>query len=236
MSGATSGPGPGSEEDLDILAAEYALGVLAPQEMRALEALSFINPAVASSIAAWEDRLAPLVGVVAPITPPPTLWRRLALATGIEAQVVPLQRPAERRAARAGPWQAMTAGAVAIAASLAFLLYTQPVPTAPLVAALTPYNSPGATFLVRVGNDGVATVTALGDTGVPQGRALELWALRPAATVPVSLGLLPSSGRARLTIQQPADTQLLVSQEPPGGSPTKLPTGPVVYQGKLSGT
>jgi anti-sigma-K factor RskA len=49
------------------------------------------------------------------------------------------------------------------------------------------------------------------------------------------MGLLPDSGRKPLTISAQSGTQLLVSQEPEGGSPTKAPTGPVVYAGKLTG-
>ena len=222
-------PGP---EDLDLRAAEYALGVLDPAEARALEALSFDNPALATSIADWEARLAPLVGVLTPLPPPAVLWQRLALATGIESVI----QPAARRGGGwrgAGLWRATTAGALAVAASLAFLLYTAPVQTNPLIAALVPSGVQGATFLVRVGPDGKASVAAVGDPAVPQGRSLELWALK--AGVPVSIGLLPSAGRGQLTIDQPADTQLLVTQEAAGGSRTRQPTLPVIYAGKLTG-
>jgi anti-sigma-K factor RskA len=131
----------------------------------------------------------------------------------------------------------MTVGSLALAAGMAYLLLVKPpVPEGPgpLVAALSPYGSPGATFLVRVGANGAATVVAVGDTNVPQGRSLELWAVNGTAA-PVSMGLLPDSGRKPLTIEAVAGTQLLVSQEPAGGSPSKAPTGPVVYAGKLTG-
>jgi anti-sigma-K factor RskA len=104
---------------------------------------------------------------------------------------------------------------------------------APLMAALSPYGGPGATFLVRVEPDGSATVVAVGNPNVPQDRSLQLWALQPNATTPVSMGLLPSSGRVRLNIPVPSGTQLLVSQEPVGGSPR--PTLPPVLAGTLSG-
>jgi hypothetical protein len=63
----------------------------------------------------------------------------------------------------------------------------------------------------------------------------ELWALSKGATIPVSLGVLPADGRlvrAQAQDHRP-DTQLLISLEPKGGSPSGLPTGPVVYGGKL---
>lgn len=227
----------GPADEADMLAAEYVMGALEPAAARAVEARALAEPAVAAGIAAWELRLAALTAVVEPQTPPPVLWKRLALATGIESVIQAL--PARRRA---NPWRAATGVSMAVAAGLAFLLLTKPpvpVAGAPLVAALSPYGGPGATFLVRVGADGATTVVAVGDTNVPQGRSLELWSVAGTAA-PVSLGLMPASGRATLTT--PAGTtpagngaQLLVSQEPEGGSPTKAPTGPVVYAGKLTG-
>ena len=71
------------------------------------------------------------------------------------------------------------------------------------------------------------------------GKAHELWVL-PAKGDPVSLGLLPTSGEARrpLTAAQRAALagakQLAVSLEPAGGSPTGLPTGPVLHVAPLT--
>jgi anti-sigma-K factor RskA len=235
MSDDLDGLTPRDEQDLQ--AAEYVMGLLPHNQARALEALALNDATVAASISAWELRMAPLAAVVQPVPPPPVLWRRLALAAGID-NVVQLEtraRPQPRRGA--GLWQGMTVGSLALAAGMAYLLLIKPpVPAGPepLMAALSPYGAPGATFLVRVGADGAATVVAVGDTNVPQGRSLELWAVNGSAA-PVSMGLLPDSGRKPLTISAPAGSQLLVSQEPEGGSPTKAPTGPVVYAGKLTG-
>lgn len=220
-------------EEHDMQAAEYVLGALPPAQARALEALALHDGTVRASIAAWEARLAPLAELVEPQTPPAVLWRRLALAAGIDSVI---QAPPRR--SRQVFWKAMTAGSMALAAGLAFLLFAKPISVAapePLMAALSPLSSPGATFLVRVAGDGTATVVAVGDTNVPVGRALELWAVAGAGAAPVSLGLLPPSGTARLTIPVQPGTQLLVSQEQAGGSPTKAPTTTPIYGGKLIG-
>lgn len=222
------------QDEQDLHAAEYVIGLLPPHQARALEALALNDSTVAASVAAWERRLAPLADVVDPVTPPPVLWRRLALAAGIDSVIQPEISARSQFPRGLAVWKGLTAGSLAIAAALAYLLLVKPPVPAPLIAALTPYNSPGATFLIRVGPDGAATVVAVGDTNVPQGRALELWAVTGTAA-PVSLGLLPDNGRKPLTISAPAGTQLLVSQEPVGGSTTKAPTGPVVYAGKLTG-
>jgi anti-sigma-K factor RskA len=72
-----------------------------------------------------------------------------------------------------------------------------------------------------------------GAIAVPSDRDLELWALAKGETRPRSLGVLPASGR-RLVAALAPDTQLLVSLEPRGGSPTGQPTGPVVYGGTIT--
>jgi anti-sigma-K factor RskA len=68
---------------------------------------------------------------------------------------------------------------------------------------------------------------------VQPGKDLELWLVEPGAR-PRSLGVLPSSGkRFDLPASPPAQSQLLVSLEPAGGSPTGAPTGQVLYGGTL---
>jgi anti-sigma-K factor RskA len=70
-------------------------------------------------------------------------------------------------------------------------------------------------------------------------RVLELWLIGPGEK-PRSLGLI-DAGRpvhinlpAELIQRIAADATLAVSLEPPGGSPTGLPTGPVIANGKLT--
>jgi len=66
-------------------------------------------------------------------------------------------------------------------------------------------------------------------------RAYELWALPGAGAAPVSLGLMPKSGRGTLQLNDAQrlalsrSRQIAVSLEPPGGSPTGAPTGPVLF-------
>lgn len=226
---------PGEEQD--VKAAEYVVGLLTPAEARAVEALALHDPAMASSIADWQTRLAPLTGLVEPMTAPPALWQRLALATGIESVMRTPLAPRARRERGAGWWQAATGAALALAAGMGFLLLQKPPAgpaPQPLLAALSPYGSPGATFLVRVGPDGRPTVVAVGNATVPAGRTLQLWAVAGSAA-PVSVGLIPATGTATFGVPVAAGTQLLVSQEPAGGSPQAGPTGPVVYAGRLVG-
>ena len=66
-----------------------------------------------------------------------------------------------------------------------------------------------------------------------------MWMLPAGGAKPISLGLLPSSGIAKEALSPrqmralKEASGLAVSIEPPGGSPTGLPTGPVVYKAPL---
>lgn len=227
---------PGAD-DPDLAAAEYVLGTLPPDQARAVEALALADPAVAASVLWWQQRLAPLADAVAPAPPPPELWRRLALATGIEGQRVRRERTAPWRRAwdSLDLWRSATFGAMAAAAALGFvLLRPAPGPLPEFLAALSPVGTPGATFIVRIGADGAAVIVAASLPDRPAERALELWALPAGASIPVSLGVLPRDGRARFQAPARTGTQLLLSDEPLGGSPTGQPTGPVVYQGAVT--
>ena len=68
------------------------------------------------------------------------------------------------------------------------------------------------------------------------GRSLELWAL-PRGGKPRSLGVVSPQNRMNLKLVAAADQALgdvpalAISLEPPGGSPTGQPTGPVLYSG-----
>ena len=220
--------------DRDLLAAEYVLGTLEGDEADQAARLQRDDPAFAAAVRAWEARLVPLANAVAPVTPPPELWGRIAAATGADIAaaaradtVVPLSF---RRRLRV--WQASTGVALAIAASLAAFVVVRPVPT-PRVAILAPVAGGVPVLVATAEPDGALEVRPNGTIVVPDNRDLELWALAAGETRPRSLGVLPATGRT-LTAALPPGTQLLVSLEPRGGSPTGQPTGPVLYGGRLT--
>lgn len=217
-------------DDPMLLAAEYALGSLDLAGMRLAEAQAAQDPAFAAEIVFWQDRLSPLNAVIAPVTPPPALWARLALATGIGG--------APQRRSGAALWKASTAVSLAIAASLALFAFL-PRPPAPMAgpprfaAALAPASAP-ARFLAFARPDGAITVAGLGASPAPAGRDFQLWALPKGAAAPVSLGVLPPGGGVVQPVDRASDQeQLLVSDEPAGGSPTGQPTGAVLFAGTL---
>ncbi len=234
-------------EEIQVLAGEYVLGALDAAEMRIVRLRAAADPALARAITAWEHRLAPLAETVAPVAPPAALWSRIAAATeevgegpaGLQApaeRLVPPARPPRPLRAppprRVWPWQAATVAALALAAGFAAVALLPHHEPAEQVAALSPPNAAGPGFVAEVRRDGSMVLTALAPVPVPAGRDLELWILPKGATAPRSLGVVTAAGR-RIVLPTPPTpgTQLMVSVEPKGGSPTGAPTGPVVYAG-----
>jgi anti-sigma-K factor RskA len=209
-------------EEHDMLAAEYALGCLDPAETREAERRMTEDPSFAREVAAWQTRLAPLAAHVPELQPPSGLWHRIDASTS--AVVVPLRR--------LRIWQASTWAALALAASVAAFVLLRPVQPA-RVAVLAPIASGTPVLLATAEPGGRLVIRPNGAISVPSEKDLELWALAKGETRPRSLGVLPSEGKT-LTASLANDTQLLVSLEPHGGSPTGLPTGPVLYAGTLT--
>ncbi|MDE2514399.1 MAG: anti-sigma factor [Rhodospirillales bacterium] len=246
-----------SPEDRDLLAGIYVLGVLDLEECRTVEDMARLDPAMAEAIEAWQNRLAPLATLVTPVAPPPILWPRIATSLGIEAAPHPLpaalglvqadpsgQTALSGQAARrpsvagrvwrsTGFWRGSTAAALAIAAGIAAFALFQPPPPPRFTAALAPLHAPGAAFIAETESDGALLVRPIAPVSVQPGKDLELWALAPGAKVPRPLGVLPAIGKRVTGLKLAADTQIMISLEPQGGSPTGLPTGPVLWAGTL---
>jgi anti-sigma-K factor RskA len=211
---------PRNPETVDALAAEYVLGTLRGAARRRFERWRASEWHIARRVAAWEDRLMPLLYSLPPVTPSPQVW------AAIERRIRPERRPLRALAA-----------AVALVAVLAggFLVWRASVaPQFEVIAAIAPADAP-AVWNIELDRD-LTRLRAV-TVGTPPehaGRSLELWAL-PAEGAPVSLGLLPASGRLEraLSANQAAalrvSPNVAVSLEPSGGSPTGAPTGPVLF-------
>ncbi len=215
------------EPDRDLLAAEFVLGSLEGQERGEAERLLAADPASARSVAVWQQRLTPLAAHIAPVAPPVDLWRSIeaSIDPPVPANVVTFRR-------RVRFWQATTAGALAVAASLAaFLVLRQPEQLR--VAMLAPVSGGAPVLMATAEGTGELIVRPTVSISVPTDKDLELWALPQGETKPRSLGVLPPSGTS-LAASLALNTQLLVSLEPKGGSPTGQPTGPVLYGGWLT--
>ncbi|MCM3712436.1 hypothetical protein, partial [Sporosarcina luteola] len=64
-------------EDIDALAAEYALGTLPAAERASVALRARLEPTLAAAIEGWERRLSPLAETIAAREVPPELWSKI---------------------------------------------------------------------------------------------------------------------------------------------------------------
>jgi anti-sigma-K factor RskA len=222
------------------LAAEYVLGTMSARARRRFEIHLRSNPQLRRAVSEWETRLSPLSAAMPAIEPPARVWQ--AIKTRVQVG----------KPAAAGFWESLSFWRVSSFASgllaLALIVF---------VAAPKPEIPADAGRMVVVMND-LATqrpaMTASWEPGQSGGRALrirvighaqmapntawELWMLPGGDQKPVSLGLITTHETQLVQIPQAlavrldAAQGLAMSVEPAGGSPTGLPSGPVLYAGE----
>lgn len=248
-----------TEPDDSMLALEYVLGLLGPDDHAVAESRRRDERAFAREISAWEERL------VAFYAAQPTV---LAPAQVREQLMTRLFPPSATEIARwrrsLALWRgfALLASVAVIALSVALLgrIEPQPAPVS-MVEAPTPAPMPpiaGAavepgfkpTYCAWFKTEDRIEWVVWADPASGKMRAIvpgqqlaydadqnamELWMLPADGSAPRSLGILPATGKTELAMPANLIAQakgLAVSQEPPGGSPTGLPTGPVLYQAR----
>src|SRR5258708_5236273 len=221
---------PDNPEIIDRLASEYVLGTLRGPARRRFEGWRGSAPVVDQRCRFGEDRLTRLAKALTPVQPPAHVWpaiqRRLKLTT---------PRPLLHRMRSFA-----LAASVVLVVGLAGLLYWrshQPV-QATVVATISAKSGEHLWELEVLGNADRLVAHAARLPARPAGHDYELWAL-PKGGAPVSLGVLPSEGassRILTAIQKRAlaiSSQVAVSIEPLGGSPTGQPTGDALYVAPL---
>jgi len=217
------------------LAAEYVLGTLDLAEAEAAALRLVTDTAFAAEVAFWEGRLAPLALLSPPVAAPADLWTRIEDSTAGARASDAAERSPSLRAANDNRliwWRAATFAGLAVAAGLAIFIALRPPPPPPVLAVLTPYGTPTPVLVALAGPDGAITLRPTATIKIPSDRDLELWSLAAGAKVPAPLGVIPQAGKT-VPPGVASGTTLLVSLEPKGGSPTGLPTGPVLYAGRL---
>lgn len=216
---------------IDELAAQYALGTLRGAARVRFERVCRDDRRALEAVHRWEDRLLDLAGSVTPARPSPVVWRKIQLRLG-HSRALSFRRTATQ-------W-AMAAGVAALTAAIVWWTTVAPAPQ--IVATIADQQQ---TLLWRIEarpDREELLVAALPALPQDAQHAYELWALpSQAGGAPVSLGLMPQTGRRelRLTDVQRAAlasaTQVAISLEPVGGSPTGAPTGPVLFVASVAG-
>lgn len=222
-----------SDNQREDLAAEYVLGTLQGQARTQFEHLLREDADMRQRVHDWESRLFSLTDGIKPITPRKRVWQSIQKRINGSAK--------KGLWDHLGWWRAwgLAASVMLVFVSVLMVQQPQPVDTLPPSIAVLSNESSQAAWVVQADyNKNLMVAQALQVKHPGQGKAYELWML-PKGEPPKSLGLLPLTGKSSVVltpekraILEKSDA-LAVSLEPATGSPTGLPTGPVLYQGKV---
>ena len=232
-------------DDRRDLAAEYALGVLSGDELSEARERAISDAEFALAVARWRGRLAPLGAEIEPAAPPKSVWTTIEQAVAqlpaADSNVVVLHR-------RLNLWRGATAAMTALAATLAGVLVLQPRAEPPVV------HQPAGTPMVAMLSDEQKQMRVMAswnpgtrqlvlavasDMPADPSHAHELWVIPPGGK-PRSLGTMGSARQSHMRLADAIATLMesgatvAISVEPPGGSPTGAPTGPVIASGALT--
>ena len=225
-----------SPELRERLAAEYVIGTMPGRSRRRFERLMADDPALARMVGDWADRLSPLDMVIPAEEPPAHVWRAIERRIGGEVAASPTSSLHQWLNSLAF-WRGLALAGGLATAALALFLTVAPRTLPPTVVAILAGHGGDAGWVAVSGpKAGEVIFSAVAPKAESKPHDFELWGIA-AGGPPRPLGLLPERPGGTVTLPMtelpPPGGVLAVSFEPPGGSPTGSPTGPVLYQGKV---
>lgn len=226
-----------SIEQLRQLAGEYVLGTLSLAARREVERRMALEPLLRAEVQAWEQRLLPLTALAEPVQPSAGLWPRIA--GNLRPQKLAPALGWRRWWDDLRLWRTLGMGAVAATVMLATVLVMQPAPElaqpAYMVVLVAPQERT-AGYVVQASLNRKLTLTPLQGVNVPGNKALQFWTKGTDWKAPVSLGLVTPNQPLKVALDKlppvQADQLFEITLEPQAGSPTGLPTGPILYIGR----
>ncbi|QID19084.1 hypothetical protein G3580_16560 [Nitrogeniibacter mangrovi] len=222
----------GPSPHLDALCGEYLLGTLQGAARRRFERALAQEPLVASRLASWRNVVIPQPAEAERMQPDARLWQRIARDLSLHRYRTPWY-------ARVGLWRGW-----ALAATTALVVWSGVA-----LVSFEPAMAPLATLASTTGQARLSVamssdrrwlqLTSTRTVQAGPGQSFELWLLPADGSAPRSMAVLGELG-GRVAVPAPlrdrlgAGVKLAVSVEPPGGSPTGAPTGPVILVGAVA--
>lgn len=212
-----------------LTAAEYVLGVVDDATRAQLTQRLASDDDFAQQVFRWQQAFSGIDVTTQDVTPAPEVWR--AIERDLNVNVLPLRR-------KPGPagWLGW-AVAAALAGVLVFTYVSKPENVSPMqpVAVLSG-SEVGQQFVVSMNKSASLIQVSALNVALPEAKTLQLWLIK-GNNPPRSLGLITRPDRNEFSLGSAAlDNQsvLAISLEPPGGSKLAGPSGPVVFEGKIS--
>lgn len=222
----------------NYLAAEYVLGTLAGSARKRFEFYISQDPSLQALVQKWGQLINPMGGLLKPVKPPKRVWKSI-------------EQRLQLKGVKTGLWNnlALWRSFSAIGTTLAVVigLYLAPLQQVEVskdyLSVIQNSQSQGAWVILTDVKQKRLIVRNLKTQQLASNKDFELWLL-PASNkktfkAPISVGLIKAGSQAEIQLTGQMLTKIqqaggvAVSLEPLGGSPTGLPTGPVLYQGKL---
>ena len=235
-------------EDLDAVAAEYALGVIDGAELEAARRRFETDPEFRSAVFAWQERLGGLVDEVGTREPPPSVLQ--AIMARLDPGTAAPNAPSPSFWDRLVVWRGLAVAGMIASTVLGVTLFQRDRVVRPLPVEAPAV--PGPAFLASLdGQAGAAVFFAGVDpsrSGVfvfPSERArslngvARLWLARGDED-PLALGAVSTEKPSYLLLKtEPAalfaiDAVLVITLEASGTVPAADAIGPVVAKGSLS--
>ena len=239
------------EMERDVLAGEYALGLLEGEEAAAARRMVLADRDFAEQVRWWNHRLACMAEAAGSVEADEAVWPAIERRIGTAPdEAAPLRRRAAGGLSGAGLLAALGATAAAAAAITLFVASprTVTVPGPVQTVAATPSEQ----YVAQLASeDGALTLAGIVDPQAGdlrlnigglqpgEGAAPELWVV-PAGGAPQSLGRIPESGSFSRTLTQEErgllvpGASLAVTYEASGSIPNTAPTTDILLLGGLT--
>jgi anti-sigma-K factor RskA len=218
-----------------LLAAEYVLGSLRGAAHRRFAAVLAREPGLRREVEYWQRRLNPLAEALPLRRPRKQVWRNIHRRIHGESGAGWPVRLWDSLVF----WRGLCLASIAafLLTSLAALQLNRDYEAAIHYVAVLKNEQAQPMLIAAMEGGNVFTIDMLGPDHTGPDEVMEIWCLPRAGGQPVSMGLLKGQ-RLRMPLSREKLQQLetageiAISIEPAGGSPTGLPTGPVMYRGE----
>lgn len=228
-------------DDLDLLAAEYALGTLQGDDRARAEALFTSADDFRAAVNRWRTHFLALDDTAEKIAPPAPLWN------GIEEKIAATPQAGVKtnppRPKKTSAWESvmfwrnfgLASAFASILLAFGMISLIARGPESPTYVAVLNNDGGRAAAVVNAYANGIVELIPLETIAVPEGRIIEVWTLQDRAQGPVSIDRIDQARRIKLNLnnlKRPDVNHLFeLTLEPAGGSPTGKPTGPVLMKG-----
>jgi anti-sigma-K factor RskA len=216
------------DNQCEYSAAEYVLGTMTGEERLKFEQRLVSDYGLQAEVAAWEERLSPMLDLVDPVEPPPNVWQ------GIQERI----NPQEEKLGlwdSIGFWRNLGMAATTLVLVLGLTVFgIQQDQTLDRVMMVTNDQAQVEWVVGTPGRGDMLHVKAMDPPDLPKGQVCQLWMQTSDGTF-MPVGIMPHSGMAKMKVPAELKSQssFTISIESEDDMPSKKPKGEIVFKGAL---